>query len=86
MTPGALRRQVARTVFASVPNVHLVDLRRASTVPWRQVLTGADVLHATGGAEAEAVLHVVLAGDARLDEERRPILRDVRERGRVHGR
>ncbi len=67
-------------------DVHLVDLRHASTVLRSQIVSGAEVLHASGDAETEAFLDFVLSDYARLNEERRHILRDVRERGAVHGR
>jgi len=67
-------------------DVHLVDLRHASTVLRSQIVSGAEVLHATGDAETETFLDFVLSDYARLNEERRHILRDVRERGSVHGR
>ena len=66
-------------------DVHLVDLRHASTVLRSQIVSGAEVLHASGDAETEAFLDFVLSDYARLNEERRHILRDVRERGSVHG-
>ena len=66
-------------------DVHLVDLRRAPTVLASQVLAAAEVLHATGDPDAEAFLDFVLSDYARLNEERRHILRDVRQRGNVHG-
>jgi hypothetical protein len=49
-------------------------------------VSGAEVLHTSGDAETEAFLDFVLSDYARLNEERRHILRDVRERGTVHGR
>lgn len=66
-------------------DVHLIDLRRASTVFRSQVVANADVLFATGDADTERFLDFVLSDYARLNEERRDILRDVRERGTVLG-
>lgn len=66
-------------------DVHLIDLRRASTVLRSQVVANADVLFATGDADTEQFLDFVLSDYARLNEERRDILRDVRERGSVLG-
>lgn len=66
-------------------DVHLIDLRRASTVLRSQVVADADVLFTTGDADTEQFLDFVLSDYARLNEERRDIVRDVRERGSVHG-
>lgn len=65
--------------------MHLIDLRRASTVLRSQVVADADVLFTTGDADTEEVLDFVLSDYARLNEERRDIVRDVRERGSVRG-
>ena len=66
-------------------DVHLIDLRGASTVLRSQVLADAEVLFASGDADSEQFLDFVLSDYARLNEERRDILRDVRERGSVLG-
>ncbi|MDZ7706813.1 MAG: nucleotidyltransferase domain-containing protein [Trueperaceae bacterium] len=66
-------------------DVHLIDLRRVSTVLRSQVVADADVLFAAGDADSEQFLDFVLSDYARLNEERRDILRDVHERGSVLG-
>jgi predicted nucleotidyltransferase len=66
-------------------DVHLIDLRSASTVLRSQVLADAEVLFAAGDADTEEFLDFVFSDYARLNEERRDILRDVRERGSVLG-
>ncbi len=77
-----LQEQLARVLRRSVD---LVDLCAASTVMKAQVLAhdvilydGNPTLRATFEAEA-------LASYARLNEERRGILDDILERGRVYG-
>jgi predicted nucleotidyltransferase len=66
-------------------DVHLIDLRNASTVLRSQVVADAEVLFASGDSDSEQFLDFVLSDYARLNEERRDILRDVRERGSVLG-
>lgn len=67
-------------------DVHLVDLRAATTVLRSQILATAEVLYALGDPDSEEFLDFVLSDYARLNEERAEILSDVRERGRIHGR
>lgn len=67
-------------------DVHLIDLRSASTVLRSQVLADAQVLYASGDAGSEAYLDFVLSDYARLNEERAAILQDISKRGRVHDR
>ena len=77
-----LQERIAARLHASVD---LVDLRAASTVMRVQVLEHGIVLFegdATERAEFEAV---ALGAYARLNEERRGILEDIRRSGRVHG-
>ena len=77
-----LQERIAARLHVSVD---LVDLRAASTVMRVQVLEHGIVLFerdATERAEFEAV---ALGAYARLNEERRGILEDVRRSGRVHG-
>ena len=77
-----LQERIAARLHVSVD---LVDLRAASTVMRVQVLEHGVVLFerdATERAEFEAV---ALGAYARLNEERRGILEDIRRSGRVHG-
>lgn len=67
-------------------DVDLIDLRAADTVLRSQVVTTGRVLYTAGGRDVEAFLDFVYADYARLNEERAAILRDVRERGWIHGR
>ena len=71
---------------ATGSDVHLIDLRAASTVFQHEITQGGEVLHSVGGAEVEGFLDFALRDYVRLNEERAGILRDIRERGRVHGR
>ena len=67
-------------------DVHLVDLRTASTVPRHEVTRHGEVLHTDGSGAVEQSLDFAFRDYVRLDEERSGILQDIRERGRVHGR
>jgi len=84
----ALRRFELAEDLASVlgTDVDLIDLRAADTVLRSQVVTTGRVLHTVRGNDVEAFLDFVYADYARLNEERAAILRDVRERGRIHAR
>ena len=75
---GDLAAELAR-------DVDLIDLRRASTVMRVQVLQGALTI-ADDDPTARAWFEMLSLSDyARLNEERRGILEDVKERGRVYG-
>lgn len=66
-------------------DVDLVDLRRASTVMRAQVITGG-VLLLDRDSFARALFEATALSDyARLNEERKQILEDVRARGTIHG-
>ena len=66
-------------------DVDLVDLRRASTVMRVQVLQNA-VTVVDDDPTARAWFEMLSLSDyARLNEERRGILNDIKERGRVYG-
>jgi uncharacterized protein len=84
----ALRRFELIEALASAlgTDVDLIDLRAADTVLRSQVVTTGRVLHTSGGDDVEAFLDFVYADYARLNEERAAIVRDVRERGRIHAR
>jgi predicted nucleotidyltransferase len=75
---GDLAAELAR-------DVDLVDLRRASTVMRVQVLQDS-VTIADDDPTARAWFEMLSLSDyARLNEERRGILEDIRERGRIYG-
>lgn len=67
-------------------DVHLIDLRTASTVFRHQITHHGEVLHSDGSANVEQFLDFALRDYVRLNEERAGIIADIRERGRVHGR
>lgn len=66
-------------------DVDLVDLRAASTVLRAQVVSAGTLLHELGPAQRALFEATVLSDYARLNEERRGILDDIRERGTIHG-
>ncbi len=66
-------------------SVDLVDLRAASTVMRVQVLEHGTVLYDRQTGQRQAFEATALSAYARLNEERRGIIDDVRQRGRVHG-
>jgi len=66
-------------------DVDLVDLRRASTVMRMQVVSSGVLLAAFDLAAREAFEDLTYSAYARLNEERRAILEQVRRDGRVHG-
>jgi predicted nucleotidyltransferase len=77
-----LEQQIAATLSR---DVDLVDLRRASTVLAAQVVaTGRVLLDAAPTARAWFEM-IAFASYARLNEERRGIVEDIRARGTVHG-
>ena len=67
-------------------DVHLIDLRTASTVFRHEITRHGEVLHTDGSGAVEQFLDFALRDSVRLNEERSGILQDIRERGRVHGR
>ncbi len=65
-------------------NVDLVDLLRASTVMRRQVLLDGKLLYEGDRYGRELFEATSLGMYARLQEERREILKDIQERGHVY--
>ena len=66
-------------------DIDLVDLRRASTVMRTQVLRDGRLLFEQYRFSRQLFEAVTLSDYARLNEERRGILADVRQRGTVYG-
>lgn len=66
-------------------DVDLVDLRNASTVMRMQVLSGGRLLATCDPTAQEAFEDYTYSAYARLNEERRDILEQIRREGRVHG-
>ena len=66
--------------------VDLVDLRGASTVMRMQVIATGGCLYSGDDGERQRFEVYVYSSYARLNEERREILKDVHGRGLVYGR
>jgi len=67
-------------------DVDLVDLTQASTVLRMQVVAQGERIYCSDEAEAEMFEDRVFSSYARLNEERREILSDVRRRGSIYGK
>lgn len=72
-------------IAAFLCDVDLVDLSRASTVMRMQVISTGCPLAALDAAAQEAFEDLTYSACARLNEERREILEQIRREGRVHG-
>jgi uncharacterized protein len=80
------RWQLAQTLAIALRrDVDLVDLRQASTVLRVQVLGAGILLLETDRARRQEFEAVALGAYARLNEERRGIIDDIRARGSVYG-
>jgi len=77
----ALREELATLLHREVD---LIDLRAASTVLRMQVLAHGECLDSVQDLAREQFEDAVYASYARLNEERRGILDDVRARGAVY--
>jgi predicted nucleotidyltransferase len=66
--------------------VHLVDLRKASTVFQAQVVGKGKVILDKKPTRRQEFFILVLKQYARLNEERAPVLMRIRERGSVYAR
>ena len=66
-------------------DVDLVDLRAVPTVMQKQVVATGKTVFCQDDPKRRAFEGQVLAGYARLNEERREVLRRVSVEGRVHG-
>ena len=67
-------------------DVDLVDLRVATTVMRMQVISTGECLYSGDDSERQRFEAYVYSSYVRLNEERREILKDARERGLVYGR
>lgn len=79
----ALRENLAERLHR---DVDLVDLRSASTVLRMQVISTGRCLFSGDDLTRETFEMVVYSSYARLNEERRGILEDIRARGSVYAR
>lgn len=66
-------------------NVDLVDLQVASTVMAAQIVSQGERLYCSDARRCAEYEDYIYSAYARLNEERRDILRDIRERGSVYG-
>lgn len=85
LSPTALFDLEQRLATLLHKDVDLVDLRSASTVLRMQVVSTGECLVSTNEGNREEFEARVLSAYARLNEERRGILEDVRTRGSVYG-
>ena len=81
------RWELAQTMAAQAGrDVDLVDLLQASTVMRLQVVAHGELLYAPDAVSIEMFEDMVFSSYARLNEERRDILADVRQRGSIYGK
>lgn len=66
-------------------DVDLVDLRRASTVMQIQVISSGQCLYESNRFERDRYEDYVYSSYARLNEERKDIINEVKNRGTVYG-
>lgn len=65
--------------------VDLIDLLKASTVMRMQVISKGICLYAGNKIKREVFEAYVYSAYARLNEERKGIIEDIKKRGRVYG-
>lgn len=83
--PGMRRFELAQELATQLHrDVDLVDLRTASTVMRMQVLSTGECLFSESNRLQGEFEDLVYSTYARLNEERREILNDVRRRGSVY--
>ena len=83
----AVRFEIAQDLaLAANRDVDLVDLRTATTVMRMQVVGSGRCLYSADDSEREAFETFTYSSYARLNEERRGILDDVRARRSIYGR
>lgn len=75
-----------RLSIAAGRDVDLVDLRSASTVLSMQIVSTGERIFCKDIVNAERFEDYTFSAYARLNFERREILKDVRERGSVYGK
>jgi predicted nucleotidyltransferase len=84
--PAEARWRLAQTLAIELRrDVDLVDLRQASTVLRVQVLGSSHLLLEGDKTKRQEFEAMALGAYARLNEARRGILEDIRQRGRVYG-
>lgn len=75
-------QEIAQTLKS---NVDLIDLRKSSTVMKMQVVSTGICLYEGNRMEKERFEDFVYSSYARLNEERRAILKDIQDRGDIYG-
>lgn len=65
--------------------VDLVDLRKASTVMRMQVVSSGQYLYESNRQERDRFENYVFSSYARLNEERKEIIKKVQEQGTIYG-
>lgn len=65
--------------------VDLVDLRKASTVMRMQVISSGQCLYESNKQERDRFEDYVYSSYARLNEERKEIIKEVQDRGTIYG-
>ncbi len=84
--PGARCWEIAQQLAALAGrDVDLVDLRAASTVMSAQIVSQGERVYCADGRRCDEYEDYVYSAYARLNEERREILRDIQERGSIYG-
>lgn len=82
-----LRWELAQTLASLAGrDVDLVDLLGASTVLRMQVVAYGERLYSADALRVDQFEDFVFSSYARLNEERREILADVRQRGNIYGK
>lgn len=66
-------------------DVDLIDLLNASTVLRMQVVANGERIYSVVGHDVERFEDTVFSSYARLNDERRSILEDVKKRGKIYG-
>ncbi len=84
--PASLLWETAQRLASHIGvDVDLVNLGEASTVMQMQIITADQRLYCKDERACGEFEDLVFSSYARLNEERAEILRDIAERGRVHG-
>lgn len=84
--PAQRRFDIAQELaVAFSQDVDLVDLRAANTVMRATIVSSGRRVYCADPRACADFENMALSAYARLNEERRGILNDVRERGQVHG-
>lgn len=84
--PAQRRFDIAQELAVAFSrDVDLVDLRAANTVMRATIVSAGRRIYCADPRACADFENIALSAYARLNEERRGILNDIRERGQVHG-